>query len=52
MCRWVPVSYTHLNGVKPGYPTLIWWAKDGTLNACLCAAPQTYKYVRRDLGAD
>jgi hypothetical protein len=40
------------NGVKPGYPTLIWWAKDGTLNACLCAAPQTYKYVRRDLGAD
>ena len=39
------------NGVKPGYPTLVWWAKDGSLNACACQAPQTYKYVRKDLGA-
>ena len=40
------------NGVKPGYPTLTWWAKDGSLNACLCQATQTYVYVRKDLGAD
>jgi hypothetical protein len=40
------------NGVKPGYPTLIWWAKDGALEACDCQATQTYVYVRKDLGAD
>jgi hypothetical protein len=40
------------NGVKPGYPTLIWWAKDGALEACDCQAPQTYGDVRKDLGAD
>jgi hypothetical protein len=40
------------NGVKPGYPTLIWWAKDGVLEACDCQATQTYVYVRKDLGAD
>jgi len=40
------------NGVKSGYPTLIWWAKDGSLNGCVCQVSQTYKYVRKDLGAD
>ena len=40
------------NGVKSGYPTLIWWAKDGSLNGCACQAPQSDKYIRKDLGAD
>jgi hypothetical protein len=40
------------NGVKPGYPTLVWWAKDGAMEACLCQARQTYKDVRKDLGVN
>ncbi|HZC17392.1 MAG TPA: hypothetical protein VE309_11585 [Caulobacteraceae bacterium] len=40
------------NGVTPGYPTLIWWAKDGNMEACLCQAKQTYAGVRKDLGVD
>jgi hypothetical protein len=40
------------NGLKPGYPILIWWAKDGNMEACLCQAKQTYVYVRRDLGVN
>ncbi len=38
------------NGVKPGYPTLVWWAKDGTLEGCDCKATQTYGFVRSSLG--
>ena len=40
------------SGVKSGYPTLIWWAKDGSLNGCACQAPQSDKYIRKDLGAE
>jgi hypothetical protein len=40
------------SGVKAGYPTLIWWAKNGSLNGCACQAPQSDKYIRKDLGAE
>jgi hypothetical protein len=44
------------NGVEVGenglrYPTLIWWTKDGEMKACACEKPETYRYVRSDLGA-
>lgn len=38
------------NGLKLAYPVLVWWAKDGTMKACACEKPQTYGYVRKDLG--
>ena len=38
------------NGVAFGYPTLVWWAKDGRMEACACGAPQRRAPVRRDLG--
>jgi hypothetical protein len=38
------------NGIKPGYPTLIWWTPDGAMEGCNCAAPQTWGPVRKDLG--
>ena len=40
------------NGVRPGYPILVWWAKNGDLEACSCRVPQSYAYVRKDLGVD
>jgi hypothetical protein len=39
------------NGVRFGYPTLIWWTKDGRMRGCLCDAPQTFKDVEQELGA-
>lgn len=33
------------------YPTVVWWTKDGKMKACACEAKQTYRFVRRDLGA-
>ena len=38
------------NGVAFGYPTLIWWTKDGKMQGCACRAPQTWPYVRKALG--
>ena len=38
------------NGVKFAYPTLIWWAKDGTMKGCACAKAQAYGFIRKDLG--
>jgi hypothetical protein len=44
------------NGVKVSekgirYPTLIWWTKDGRMRACACEQQQTYRFVRKELGA-
>lgn len=39
------------NGVSFAYPLLVWWTKDGEMRACACEKPQTYRFVRRDLGA-
>jgi hypothetical protein len=34
------------------YPTVIWWTRDGRMRACACERPETYRFVRKDLGAD
>jgi hypothetical protein len=39
------------NGVAFGYPTLIWWTKDGKMRGCLCDHPQSYRFVEQELGA-
>jgi hypothetical protein len=39
------------NGVGSGYPILIWWDKDGRMRGCVCDKPETYRYVRSELGA-
>ncbi|MFI4976274.1 MAG: hypothetical protein ACHP84_17185 [Caulobacterales bacterium] len=39
------------NGVGAGYPTLVWWTKDGKMRACVCDAPQTWGNVEKELGA-
>ena len=33
------------------YPTLIWWDKQGHMRACACEQRQTYRFVRKELGA-
>lgn len=43
------------NGVnrdRMHYPTVVWWSKDGKMKACACEAKETYRFVRKDLGAD
>jgi hypothetical protein len=39
------------NGVTFAYPLLVWWTKDGEMHACACEAPQSYRKVRKELGA-
>ena len=39
------------NGVRFGYPTLIWWTKDGKMRACACTSPQSLGFVEKELGA-
>jgi len=39
------------NGVKFAYPLLIWWTKDGEMKACACEKRETYRFVRKELGA-
>lgn len=39
------------NGVGFAYPTLIWWAKDGTMKGLADVKPQAYAAIRADLGA-
>jgi hypothetical protein len=39
------------NGVKPGYPTLVWWNDEGEMRACACDRPQSYRFVRKELKA-
>ena len=33
------------------FPTLIWWDKQGRMRGCACEQRQTYRYVRKELGA-
>ncbi len=40
------------NGVKLAYPTLIWWTRDGQMRGCACERRETYRFIRRDLGAE
>lgn len=39
------------NGVDFAYPLLVWWTKDGEMKACACEKRETYRFVRKDLGA-
>jgi len=39
------------NGIDFAYPLLIWWDKDGTMRGCACEKAQTYRFVRKELGA-
>ena len=38
------------NGVRFAYPMLVWWTKDGKMEACACTSPRLWPPVRRDLG--
>jgi hypothetical protein len=39
------------NGIDLRYPTLVWWNAKGEMRACACEKRQTYRFVRRELGA-
>jgi hypothetical protein len=39
------------NGVKAGYPILIWWTKDNHMRGCACTSPQSWGRAEKDLGA-
>jgi hypothetical protein len=39
------------NGVKFAYPLLVWWNAKGEMRACACENRETYRFVRRELGA-
>lgn len=39
------------NGMEFFYPMLVWWTPDGRMKACACEKPQSFAYVRKDLGA-
>jgi len=38
------------NGIKMAFPTLIWRDAKGRLRGCACESPDSYKYVREELG--
>lgn len=40
------------NGVRFAYPTLVWWTRDGRMRACACERRETYRYLRKELGAE
>lgn len=40
------------NGVREGYPTMVWRGRDGVLRACACTQPQQWRNIRRDLGVE
>jgi hypothetical protein len=39
------------NGINFAYPTLIWWNAKGEMRGCACEKRQTYRFVRKELGA-
>lgn len=39
------------NGVDFAYPLLVWWTKDGVMRSCACEKRETYRFVRKELGA-
>jgi hypothetical protein len=39
------------NGVDLRYPTLVWWNAKGEMRACACERRETYRFVRKELGA-
>lgn len=39
------------NGVDFAYPLLVWWDKTGVMRGCACEKDETFRYVRKELGA-
>jgi hypothetical protein len=39
------------NGVNFAYPLLVWWDAKGRMRGCACEKRETYRFVRRELGA-
>ena len=39
------------NGVNFAWPLMVWWTPDGQMKACACEERETYRYLRKDLGA-
>ncbi len=39
------------NGVRFGYPLMVWWTKDGRMRACACGDPHTWRNLEKELGA-
>lgn len=39
------------NGVRFGYPMLVWWTKDGRMRACACVDARSYDFVEAELAA-
>lgn len=40
---------TRENGLRLGYPLIIWWSKEGAMRACVCREPRGYRSVEHDL---
>ena len=43
------VTVSDPTGIR--YPTLIWWNAKGEMRACACEKRETYRFVRKELGA-
>ena len=39
------------NGINFAYPLLIWWNEKGEMRGCACEKRETYRFVRKELGA-
>jgi hypothetical protein len=39
------------NGIRFAWPLLVWWDDQGRMRGCACEKPETYRFVRRELGA-
>ena len=39
------------NGIRPGFPTLIWWTSAGMMRGCACEDSRSFGNVVKDLGA-
>ena len=46
------VATLRANGITFGYPTLVWWTKDGKMEGCACRAQQSWSRVRHELGVN
>jgi hypothetical protein len=45
------IPLTKANHIEFAYPLLIWWDKDGVMRGCACEKAETYRFVRKELGA-
>ena len=39
------------NGVNFAWPLMVWWTPEGEMKACACEKRETYRFLRKDLGA-